>query len=388
MKICFIAWTTFTHGGIPRVITTLANELCKRHDITILCLKKNPGNVYGLNLSKIELVSYEQNTFSKIRREVLSRIEKKLALYKKSVILKHYISIRYPLSYQRYIINFINNRNFDVTVAASGMEETIFLGGIKHQITCKTVGWLHGSYSHYYSSNKNEIASLNFKQLSEFFLMKLDKVVVLSKNDESEYLSNGIKAVNIYNSLVPVPEAKCSPEAFRIVYAGALSEVKGADLLVEGFRLFAAKNQGWRLDIFGEGPLKGILERKIHDKGLSERIAIHPNTSNIDDEYDHSSIFLFCSRYEGFGVVLLEAMNHGLPIVASDIPITRELLKDENVGLLYESGNPEALAEALLKMVNSDNGIYSKNGRKLVEAFTPQKISREWETMLAEFVQS
>jgi glycosyltransferase involved in cell wall biosynthesis len=101
---------------------------------------------------------------------------------------------------------------------------------------------------------------------------------------------------------------------------GRLEWQKGFDRLIDSWHLVINRHPDWRLDIFGSGSLQQQLDDQILRLGLSASVSIHPFTPEINQEYALSQIFALTSRFEGFGLVLLEAMLHGLPCVVMDCP--------------------------------------------------------------------
>lgn len=95
---------------------------------------------------------------------------------------------------------------------------------------------------------------------------------------------------------------------------------KGFDRLVDAWNIVQKRHPDWILDIFGEGFYKDSLTRQIKDRKLEHSITIHPFTQNITQEYLNSSILALSSNYEGFGLVLIEAMSLGVPCVSFDCP--------------------------------------------------------------------
>ena len=86
--------------------------------------------------------------------------------------------------------------------------------------------------------------------------------------------------------------------------------------------------------------------------------------------YAHSSMYVLSSRWEGFGLVMIEAMAHGLPVIASDLPITRELLKDKDMAVLFETGNIAQLAGCMSYMADRTDCWVSEAGSIFLVFFT------------------
>ena len=111
-----------------------------------------------------------------------------------------------------------------------------------------------------------------------------------------------------------------SCEVHRVIAIGRLTYQKGFDRLIDAWTIVNRRHPDWKLDIFGEGIRREALNKQIRNNGLEKSVTIHPFTKNIAQEYLNSSIFALSSNYEGFVLVLLEAMGCGLPCVAFDCP--------------------------------------------------------------------
>ena len=151
---------------------------------------------------------------------------------------------------------------------------------------------------------------------------------------------------------------------------------KGFDLLIEAFALFAKKNQEWILDIVGEGPEKEQLAQMITENDLETRIQLHPFTNEIQTFYSSSSIYVLSSRWEGMPLVLVEAMSHGLPIIASDIPTCQEVLGD--FGLFFKNGDIQELAQRLGDATHLDWQKKSDEAIAIAQRFDVNQIAEQW----------
>ena len=155
---------------------------------------------------------------------------------------------------------------------------------------------------------------------------------------------------------------------------------KGFDLLIDAFHLFAATDNEWTLDIVGEGPEEALYRQQIAQYGLGQRVRLHPFTTNIQQFYSEAQVYVLSSRWEGFGLVLVEAMAHGLPVVSSDLPTSEELLGD--FGLYFENGNVEQLAERLKEATQMDWPKKSAEAIRIAQRFDISKIILQWKEIL------
>jgi len=123
--------------------------------------------------------------------------------------------------------------------------------------------------------------------------------------------------------------------------------------------------------------------------GLENTINIMPFSHNIYEEYLKSSIFVLSSRYEGFGLVLIEAMSCGLPCVAFDCPHgPSDIIRDKEDGLIVENGNVEALANAICWMIehNDERKTMGRKAKENVKRYSLDVIMSQWDEFLQKTV--
>jgi glycosyltransferase involved in cell wall biosynthesis len=155
---------------------------------------------------------------------------------------------------------------------------------------------------------------------------------------------------------------------------------KGIDLLIEAFNLFSQKNQEWCLDIVGEGKEENTFRDLIVRYHLENRITIHSFTNNIQEYYSNAQIYVLSSRWEGMPLVLVEAMAHGLPIVTSDLPVSKEIMGD--FGIYFENGNIEDLALKLEEATHIDWQAKSKEALAIAQRFDIENIIKQWKELI------
>lgn len=180
-------------------------------------------------------------------------------------------------------------------------------------------------------------------------IKKYDRFVVLSHRDAEDWGRNYKNLSVISNpTAFDVPETHLS-ENKRILAVGRICPQKGFDMLIDAWNLIPDKiRNNWHIDIFGTGPDKDKLLEKIESYGLRNSIAILSPTSSIQVEYASHSIFCFPSRYEGFGLSLMEAMSFGCAPIAFDCPCgPSELIPNDSVGCLIKMGEINLFAEKL-----------------------------------------
>ena len=137
--------------------------------------------------------------------------------------------------------------------------------------------------------------------------------------------------------------------------------------------------------IVGEGPEKPALLKQIARHKLENRVTISPFTRQIQKHYASASVYILSSRWEGFGLVLAEAMSHSLPVIASDLPFVKELLKEKDNHFMFSNGNIEELAEAMTKITELPSERLIQMGKvslEIAESIKLPAIIKQWESYL------
>ena len=172
---------------------------------------------------------------------------------------------------------------------------------------------------------------------------------------------------------------------------GRLSYEKGFDQLLRAFSAIAEKYTEWLLVIWGEGTLRSELEGLRDELGLHGRVSFPGWTSDPFREMYRAGMFVFSSRYEGFGMVLGEAMACGLPVVSFDCPSgPREIVRHGVDGILVRPGDVTELAEAMDRLLG-DEAEMRRLGARAVEVtsrFDKEKVMDMWEAVLRELVET
>ena len=158
----------------------------------------------------------------------------------------------------------------------------------------------------------------------------------------------------IPNAVPPAVLGPGNPDARTIIAAGRLAHQKGFDILLRAFADLAPRHPGWTLEIYGRGGKREALEALLHQLGLENWARINPPTDRLGERMRDASIYALSSRYEGFPLVLLEAMAAGLAVVAFDCPTgPNEIVTDGRTGLLVPAEDVEAFTSALDRVMTN-----------------------------------
>ena len=207
-----------------------------------------------------------------------------------------------------------------------------------------------------------------------------DCVVTLTRGDVAFWTKYTSRIKVIPNSLTVAPKQVSDYNVKRVICAGRYAPQKGYDLLIKAWQKINISFSDWHLYIFGNGnrePFQDLVNRY----GLSKNVHLMEATPCIVDEFSQSSIYVMSSRFEGFGLVLAEAMACGLPCVSFDCPHgPRDIISDGEDGILVENGNIEALAKAIEQLM-ADVNLRQSMGEKAINnvtRFNRDDIMNQW----------
>lgn len=213
-------------------------------------------------------------------------------------------------------------------------------------------------------------------------LKKMDGVVFLTQQEKMLWPELHNLRV-IPNPVVLEPRLSSSCEAKQVIAVGRYVPQKGFDLLIEAWAIVNARHKDWILKIFGEG--EGLnLKEQIDSLSLTSCCILEPTTIAIEEKYCESSIFVLSSRYEGFGMVLVEAMTCGVPGVAFNCPSGPSEIIEEGVdGFLVENGNVAQLADRICQLIENDTmrKEMGANAKINSERFNMRNIAILWKDL-------
>jgi glycosyltransferase involved in cell wall biosynthesis len=218
---------------------------------------------------------------------------------------------------------------------------------------------------------------------------RLDGFAVLTEGTRREYehALDGLRLALIPNSVRDLGASGADLDSKTVLAAGRLVRQKGFDFLIRAFAGVAAARPDWRLRIVGNGRERAALEQLIREHGLADVVTIAPPANDMAAELERAAIFALSSREEGFPLTLLEAMSKGMAVVSFDCPTgPADIIEDRRNGLLVPPRDPEALARALLEMIEDDElrrrcaAAASETGR----SYGMEAIGPLWDAFLTE----
>ena len=374
LKIVYCTPSLYIAGGVERVLSSKANYLASRgdlYDVTIILTDGDGKKPFYPLSDKVRLINLN------IGFEELWSLSffKKIPVYLKKQRL-----------FKRRMTEELMKLRPDITVSTL-RREINFINDIPDG--SKKVGELHvnrQNYRNFTPGDGNFVKRLFAKWWMWRLtgkLKRLDRFVVLTEEDRQSWTELG-NVCSIPNPLPSLPTTKSPLTEKRIIAAGRYAYEKGYDLLLQAWSLVEKDLPDWHLAVFGTGD-RTPYQRMARELKLDEtRCRLNEAVTNIAAEYMKSSIFVFSSRFEGFGMSLLEAMSYGLPVVSFDCPCgPRDIVSNGKDGILVENGNTQALAAALKRLAdNADQrAALAEEAVKTSQKYDISIIGKRWEEL-------
>ena len=376
LKLVYITPALYMAGGVERVLTLKANYLAEHfgYDITLILTEGKDKPLFYLLSDKIRVINLDINFED---------------LWNCSFVKKIFVYLKKQRQYKKLLAEELMRIHPDITISLL-RREINFINEIHDG--SKKIGELHvnrANYRNFKTEEANWLKNLFARFWSRDLvnhLKKLDKLVVLTEKDREAWVELD-NVVSIPNPLSFVPSSVSRMTEKRVICVARYSHEKGIDLLLKAWKEVESQIDDWRLDVFGEGE-RSPYEQLIDNLGIDRaHCALNGRTTDVEKEYCNSSVFVLSSRFEGFGMVIVEAMACGLPVVAFDCPWgPQAIISDGEDGLLVENGNPSALAQNLIALIKDDGKrkVMSEAALRNVQRFQIEHIAQQWKKLFVE----
>lgn len=383
MKIAFLTNNPFKYGGQERVTSVIANALYKNgYDVSIICTDNKmiiDRSIYSLNdnINIIKLKEKKSNVLKRIIYKCLKMFNENIFEINNTVFLKKIYYLRDKKRVNE-IIEIINDNLYDYVIGVSG-KNSVLLSIIKEKINCKIFGWQHSCYEAYFFTKNKYYWHQHF--LFEQQLKKLDAYIVLTNSDKNK-VDNAfsINSTVINNPLSFTTNSTSNYNNNVFLSLGRIEEAKGYDLLLKSFKEYCRFDNKWVLKIVGDGSKKDLIIKLAIEYEINDRIIFLPFTSNVIEQMISADIFLFPSRWEGFGLVVTEAFECGLPVISYELDPVKEIITDNVDGILIEKFCIKSFTDAMLYLSQNKNELkkMGKNAKVKAEKYKAENIIKHW----------
>lgn len=365
-------------GGMERVLTAKANYLADNmgYDVNIIITDDKDTAPFFPISPKVNVIQLEVNIDNLWKYPLWKRLfiyQSKMWLYKHR--LEQCLKVLSPditISMLRREINFLTDLKD---------------GSIK-------LGEIHFGRYRYREANFRFLPAFVNKVISYFWMRQLTNklkhlqhFVVLTHEDAEAWkeLSN---VIVIPNPITIETTTKSDCSSRTVIAVGRYTYQKGFDLLIQAWSIVNKTHPDWILNIYGGGD-NTAYQQQADILGLHDSVHCNSLAVDIREKYVESSIFVLSSRFEGFGLVIAEAMRCGLPPVSFACPCgPRDIINDGVDGLLCQNGDIKSLAEKICTLI--DNVTLRKEmGKKAsedVERFSIDNVMQEWDALFKKIV--
>lgn len=224
-------------------------------------------------------------------------------------------------------------------------------------------------------------------QLMNRLATSFDRFVVLTAGNVKEW---NLKNISIIPNPLPFyPSTSSSWENKKVIAVGKQSYQKAYDLLLMAWSKLPTDLQDWGLHIYGKYDETLQLDSLAKKLGISDKVFFHLPEKDIESKFIGSSVFVLSSRFEGFGMVIIEAMACGLPVVSFDCPHgPADIITDEKDGFLIENGNTEKFAQRLSVLMRDPElrKQLGAQGRETALRYSPEMIVQKWEILFTQLI--
>ena len=360
MKIAFLIGSINGHGGIARATSILVNNLSKNPDYDISII--NYSNTQEEASPKNPRINY-------------------IDIYNTNINLRKGF-----IRAEKIIRRFLKENNIDILISCGALY--FILGAISTKgLKTKAIAWEHSNFTSNYGHKGK-------KYNRKIGALLSDRVITLTKTDMDNYLQNVRKSGvdYIYNPIDPAlieQAAEYRADSKGIITVGNLNAFKNYDdLMLIAEKVFAdPASDGWKWDIYGDGPKRQELEEKIKALHLEDKVTLKGRCENIYGILNDYSLYVCTSKSEGLPMSLIEAKAKKLPIVSFDIMTgPGEIIDDGKNGYLTKLHDIDGTAEKIIYLINSPETRldFSDNTAIGLDKFSINNCIEKWNLILNE----
>lgn len=389
MKICFIIDQLTGIGGLQRVVINVLNNLAENPNIEIFLICNDRDNeIKNIKYPISDRVQYVQsNKFqykktSFLKEKIFRKIHRKILIGNNTNMVKE---MYFPQKELNLYNQFISDNAIDIVVGI-----TPRMAGLVSllNIESKKIGWLHNTFERYF--NIKFEYEYGLYDLYKNIFCKLDKLVVLTDHDEQIYKNRfNVSTKHIYNPLSFKIYNKSKLDNNNILFIGRLQySTKGLDLLGEIIKRVTELNSEVVFEIVGQDVENGkaILEGFLEDNNLIQFVHFNEPTENVIPYYQSATLTVLPSRIEGFGLVVTESMEAGVPVISFKTEGPSEIIENDKSGYLIDKFDTDEFAKKIIFLLNNRNKLVEmgKEAQFRASEFSMDMIIRNWINLFEE----
>ncbi len=370
MKLVYVYSEIVIKGGTDKVIVDKANYFSNHGYEVVVITESQMNREFAFPLdSKVKHIDMGLDFNEQYHNGMLKRA---------------YIYFSLMIKYRKRLTAVLRELKPDIVINTMGRSLS-FISGI-HDGSIK-IAEAHTTKEHLRSLHLMEQRGGLYKLIAKYMrrqmsrkVSQLDAIVLLTTQDAMSWKE--AKQVHVIpNALSVFPTTRAELINNQVIMVGRYNDAKGYDFLIPAWDIIHRRYPDWTLNVYGSGELHDQVVRWIEDRHLEKSVILHEPTSKILDKYMESSICILSSRYEGFSMVLIEAMSCGVPCVSFDTPFGPQNIISNGIdGLLVDYLNIQALADGVSKLIE-DRSLREKLGKNAqlsVQRYSQDNVMQLW----------
>lgn len=352
MNVCFLCGDLSRGGGTERIAGIISGELAQKEEYKIYLVDVANGssrNYFKFD-RKVEIEHLSNFKKFNILRKILS-------LYR--FLKRHKIDVLVNVDVMLFIYSFIPAKLLGV----------------------KIISWEQFNYY-------NDIGSRHTQKIRQLCLKYTDYYINLTNQDMDTFKENfkvKIPITYIYNPVVSHKTPQYQERSKLLLTAGNFYKSKGYDYCVRIGENVFKQHPDWKWVFCGDGEEFNEIKAQVAKLEYSENFVFMGRVENLDEIMKQAAIYVSCSLSEGFGLVLLEAQQNSLPVVAFDVPFgPSEIILDNINGFLVKVYDERMMSEKICKLIEDENlrSYFASNSHKQFDKFQVSTIINQWEQVL------
>ncbi len=369
MKIVYCLNSIRGFGGIQKVVIVKANALAEMpgNEVYLVVTDHKKGTLHEPLSDKVHLIDLHIDYYAddwKSRWHVLKGVFVKRRAHKKRLSATlHRIEPDIVISVGQCEQHFLPSIKGDFRK----IREFHFVRDYRYRHAVDAFSYLLALCSNLYE---------------RISLRKYDRIVVLTREDKETNWKGNRKVTVIPNPLTFQPDDALSTLTEKtVITAGRLEHQKNYDSLIRAWHTVAEKHPDWKLEIYGEGSKRQEWQQLIETLNLQESVFLKGASSEIRKRMLHSSMFACSSLYEGFSLVLIEAMSCGLPVVSYTCPCgPKDIVTEGKDGFLVPVNDEKSLAERICHLIEhpQERIVMGQHAKTKSKQYHVQHIMRQW----------
>jgi glycosyltransferase involved in cell wall biosynthesis len=297
------------------------------------------------------------------------------------------------IKYRKELKKILIEKNIDICISLCG-NELMFMNYFKDK--SKKIAEIHYNLNTVNFAVTSKHKGFIWKLIGSFRMKfvifntkRLDRLIVLTKSEKTEWLKTNNNITQVYNFNTITPTKTTDLESKSFISVGRLEYEKGFDKLINIWKDIVEIHPDYLLDIYGDGSQKENLQKIIDNLHLNNNVFLKGQSNNIAEEYANHYAYIMTSIYEGFGLVLVEAMSCGLPCIAFDCKSgPKEIIENNKNGFIIKAEDNNTMVKRICQLIEDKNLALRMSNNAIIRSkdFDKDKIMNQWKDLFEELV--